>query len=732
MSDFQDCVVEVAVPVPLRKTFEYLTPSDTPLPAPGCRVLVPFGSRQMVGIVVAVHQKASYNPDKIRPLDQLLDETPLLGSGELKLLEWAANYYHHPVGEVFQAALPAQLRKIKTTTIKPRQYYRLKTSIDDIRERVSVNASKQRLVLETLRNHSQIDSKEFSKLLPGCLPALRKLIQLNLVSSESLPGPIIPQPGPTLNDDQKIAIESLLQAEHSFNCVLLKGVTGSGKTEVYLNSARRVLDSGKQVLVLVPEIALTPQLVERFRARIPQFLVALHSGLGSSERVQGWQLAQQSLARVVLGTRSAVFTPMPELGLIVVDEEHDQSFKQQDGFRYNARDVAIKRASQLDIPVMLGSATPSLETFQNSQQGRYRLAELPNRAGGATLPTINTIFSDRWPIEDGLSRPLIDAIRSRLELGEQSLVFINRRGFAPVVICNDCGWRARCTRCDSYLTLHTNGASLRCHHCGKQSSELNNCPDCKSEKFYLGGEGTQRVEARLRQIFQQARIIRIDRDNTTGQGVLEEKLNLIRNHEVDIVVGTQLLSKGHDFAGITLVGVLNSDQAMFSVDFRATERLFQAVTQVSGRAGRGDRPGQVLIQTRFPEHPCLKAIRNHDYDTFAHTELATRLSSEFPPFSHLCLIRAESVEQHMALRFLGSLALVAASLRKQFNSVDVMDPVTAPMERKAGRFRAQLLIQSPKRGVLSHFLKLLVDKLEKMPEARKVRWSIDIDPVDIT
>ena len=721
-------ILKVAIAVPLRKTFDYGFEGNEP-PQPGCQVKVTFAGKRAIGVVLEHSNQTDVDPARLKSIAGVIDTDPILSSDDIALLRWASDYYHHPIGEVIQSAMPSRVRRARDQSRQQLSYFTLAVEQADALHMLASNARRQIALVELLGKRGIVDSVTLAREFPGYSSVLSRLLERNLVRITHPLMDSVPDCPPELNSQQRNAVATVLKKVREFQCYLLKGITGSGKTEVYLHCAAAVLQQGRQVLFLVPEIALTPQLIERVEGRLRRKVAALHSGLNDGERQSAWLSARKGESRVVLGTRSAVFASLPEIGLIIVDEEHDASFKQQDGFRYHARDVAIKRASLCNIPIILGSATPALESWQNAKLGRFALLPLSNRAGNASLPDIHLVNTEQWPQDNGLTRPLLSAIAQRLERGEQSLVFINRRGFAPVVICNDCGWRARCNRCDSYLTRHAQSPRLRCHHCGWQSAPLVQCPDCGSERFYLGGEGTQRIESQLLKHFPQARILRIDRDSSAAKGQLEAHLGQVRQGEVDIIVGTQLLSKGHDFAAITLVGVLNADQAMFSVDLRASERLFQGITQVAGRAGRGERPGEVLIQTRYPDHPCLKAIQQHDYDQFARVELLQRKSSGFPPFTFEVLFRAETVQQGPALAFLSMVRQQALALAAN-RSVDIMDPVPAPMERRAGRFRAQLLMQCVRRGPLNGLLRQLIPIIEGNRESRKVRWSVDIDPVD--
>jgi primosomal protein N' (replication factor Y) len=485
------------------------------------------------------------------------------------------------------------------------------------------------------------------------------------------------------------------------------------------------------VLMLVPEIGLTPQLVDRVRRRVNSPVLLLHSALTDSERSNAWLQAARGEPAVILGTRSAVFTPLPSLGLVIVDEEHDPSFKQQDGFRYHARDLAVMRANRNQVPIVLGSATPSLESMLNVRNGNYQLLRLSQRAGAAAMPVVNLVDQRTHALNDGLSPPMIAAIKDRLAKSEQSLLFLNRRGYAPVIMCRACGWTQSCPRCDAHMIVHQHKNLLRCHHCGSETPLPERCPSCDAEELKPIGEGTERVERALNKLFPGARIDRVDRDTTARKGSLEQKLEDIRECKVDIIIGTQMLSKGHDFPNITLVGVLNADQGLYGADFRGPEHLIQQVMQVSGRAGRADRSGEVLIQTWHPDHAAFKALVNHDYDMFVDAALQERQQAGFPPYTYFALLRAEATERGRALQFLNKARNLGVPIAENNNALELFDALNAPMEKRAGRYRAQLLLKSTTRPALHQCLSGWLPLIDELPEARKVRWSLDVDPMDM-
>jgi primosomal protein N' (replication factor Y) (superfamily II helicase) len=729
-------ILKVAVNVPLSRAFDYLPAGDSQVPPAGCRVLVPFGRRRQAGLVVA-HAKDSELPaGKIRRSIATLDTEPLLEADDLWLLRFASGYYHHPIGEVVATALPALLRQgrplypeIENLAIGPDGEH---TDLEALARR----APRQAGLLELLRDAggNGVDAGALTELMPDWRRIVKPLVEKGLIlryttRGEEPRGAETAQatPGPELNIDQRRALESI-RSTSGYGTFLLDGVTGSGKTEIYLRILRDVIGRGKQALVLVPEIGLTPQLVARLRDRLGIEPAILHSGLGDAERLRAWRDARSGAASLVVGTRSAVFTPLPDLAVIVVDEEHDPSFKQQEGLRYSARDLAIARARLRDVPVVLGSATPTLEVLQHCREGRFTRLELPRRAGGALPPSLQLVDLNRFFPTDGLSEPLVDAIRTHLDADGQVLMFLNRRGFAPTLICRECGHVAECRRCDSRMTVHAGAGQLRCHHCGAVRRLDTACEACGAEVVPLG-EGTQRLEQALAARFPDHTVRRIDSDSMQARGAIDEALALAEHGAADILVGTQMLSKGHHFPKLTLVGVINADQGLFSADFRAGERLAQSIVQVAGRAGRETRPGQVFIQTAFPRDPFWASLMDGGYAKVAADALAERETAGWPPFSRLALLRA-AAPKHSDAHAL----LEAARQRGEaagLGRVRVLGPVDAPMARKAGRYRAQLLLQSADRRALHGVLAELRSMLESEPAGRRARWSIDVDPIEL-
>jgi primosomal protein N' (replication factor Y) len=729
-------ILKVAVDVPLSREFDYLPAPDELSDQPGSRVRVPFGRREQVGLIVGQAQGSDLPSTKIRRCISSLDTEPLLSAADLWLIQFTSDYYHHPLGEVVAAALPALLRQGKalhpTTTVLATTDAGESTDLETLARRAPKQAELLELLLDAGGNGIDVDT--LNDTLPGWRRAAKALLEKGFASrfetvyEKDKPAfELERKAGPELNEDQQKAL-SAIRAQSGFGAFVLDGVTGSGKTEIYLQLMQDALDNGRQVLVLVPEIGLTPQLVRRLSSRLGIVPSVLHSSLSDNERLSAWRNARSGAAALVVGTRSAVFTPLPSLGLIVVDEEHDHSFKQQEGLRYSARDLAIARAKHSDIPIVLGSATPTLELLQHCRSGNFTRLELPERAGGARPPDIRLVDLARAQAVDGLSEPLTNAIQRHLNAGGQALIFINRRGFAPTLICSSCGHIAECARCDSRMTVHARDKALRCHHCGASRSLDELCSSCGATVRPLG-EGTQRLEDALKARFADFRIERIDSDSTQGKDAMGNVLALAEEGTANILVGTQMLSKGHHFPKLTLVGVVNADQGLFGTDFRSGERLAQSIIQVAGRAGREDRQGEVLIQTAFPDNPFWQHLIDGGYPKIAADALAEREATRWPPFTWLALLRSAAPKQQDAHAFLEAARRYVDA--QQLQSLRVLGPVNAPMARKAGRYRAQLLLQSSDRKALHHVLRGLRPTLEGEPSARKVRWSIDVDPIEL-
>lgn len=698
------------------------------------RVRVPFGRQTLIGILLDIVHETDVPTSKMKAAIEVLDETPIFDDELLQLLKWCAQYYHHPIGEVMQNALPVKLRQGASTHIKGIRRWQLTTEGLQVDLQSLSRAAKQVALLGELKKAtSGLFESQLSTEHVGWRPIMKRLQEKGLVESfeeNALPHANPTNTAPTLNADQQHAINRVLeQQDKGFHAYVLDGVTGSGKTEVYLQIIEDIIKQGKQALVLVPEIGLTPQLFNRFLQRLSGRIAIMHSGLNDEERLQAWLHTQAGSADVIIGTRSAVFSPLLRPGVIIIDEEHDLSFKQQDGFRYSARDLAVKRARDLDIPIILGSATPSLETLNNALQHRYETLLLPVRAGNAKPPTISLLDVRSQKMEHGVSAQLLHKMKEHLERGSQVLLFLNRRGFAPVLMCHECGWHALCPRCDAHMTLHQSNNQLRCHHCGTEQYKPHACPKCKSDDLLQMGFGTERIEQALNELFPLYEVIRIDRDSTRRKGSMEKLLNEINNGKRQILIGTQMLAKGHHFPNVTLVGMLNADHGLYSSDFRASERMGQLILQVAGRAGREEKEGEVLIQTHHVDHPLFKPLLKHDYPRFAKALIEERQQTELPPFTHLALLRAEAVDQQSPMVFLEQARLLLE--QANISEIILMGPFPALMERRAGRYRAQLLIQANNRKQLQTLFSSSIAQIENDKTAKKVRWSIDIDPMDL-
>lgn len=726
-------ILRVALDVPLATLFDYLDGGS--IVQPGQRVLVPFGRRRVIGIVIARAATSEFPITKLKPIAYAYEDEAPLPQATLKLLAFCADYYQYPFGQALLAALPSRLREAQPASLPRRMGYALTSAATEAgMDAIPSRAVLQRKIYQALKESGPLGAENLVAIASGWRAAIRQMQDKGWVSEVEIEKPAMlavePKAAPALNPDQQQAVDSILAAGPGFRVWLLHGITGSGKTEVYMQLLQAMLaDPAAQALVLVPEINLTPQLEARFRARFPNHpIVMLHSQMNESERLHGWLRAQNGEARIVIGTRLSGFTPMARPAVIIVDEEHDSSYKQQDAMRYSARDVAIMRAKMADVPIVLGSATPSLETWHNAQAGRYKLLTLTARAvESAALPRIRCIDTRIQRPQDGISAPLIAAMRQRLERGEQSLLFINRRGYSPVLLCSACAWVAPCTRCSSRLVVHLRERRLRCHHCGHEQRPPLQCPSCGNPDLHPTGHGTQRLEEVLAGIFPEARILRVDRDSMRRKHAIKDMTAQVHANEVDILVGTQMLAKGHDFPNLTLVGVVDTDSALFSPDFRAAERLFAQLLQVAGRAGRADKPGEVLIQSNFPDHVLFHALQKQDYPEFAVSLLEERKLAHFPPYCFEALLRAEATHFGPVQDFLERAARVGQTIESK---VTVYDPVRPQMERLKGMERAQLLIQANSRQALQQFLQAWVAELRALPQGGKVRWSVDVDPLE--
>lgn len=723
-------LVAVAVPVPLRRSFDYAAGDPEPTLRPGVRVRVPFGPRQQIGVVLEAPREEAAPEFDCRPVTEVLDPEPLLDEDLLALCRWAADYYHHPIGEVLAAALPGALRHgADPADSAPPALLHLTAAGRAALAGLPARSAAQRAVLEKLAA-GPLSRALLLESQPKAGAALRRVLEQGWVerieSVEAMaPGEL--EAPPPLTAEQEAALQNLRAAPEGYSASLIEGVTGSGKTELYLRLTAEALARNRQVLVLAPEIGLTPQLAERFERRFGARVASYHSALSDKERARTWLRARRGEVDVIVGTRSAVFVPLARPGLLVIDEEHDVSYKQQEGLRYSARDLGLIRAQRLGIPAVLGSATPALESRHNAAAGRYRPVLLKQRVFAAATPRIGVIDMRAQPLRDGISAPVIEGVERHLAAKGQTLLFLNRRGYAPVLLCHDCGWVAPCPDCDARMVLHRGRRRLVCHHCGRTAPVPAACPDCGGTGLVPVGQGTERIEDTLRLRFPQARVERFDSDRLARAGELPRLLGDVRSGAIDILVGTQVLAKGHDFAGLSFAAVLDVDQALYGSDFRALERMGQLLTQVAGRVGRAGQPGEVLLQTHQPQHPLLRVLIERGYPAFCEALLKERRDFQLPPFAYLALLRAEAKSEGEALNFL-------QQARQQLppqERVEALGPAPATMQRRAGYHRAQLLLRSLSRAALHRALDRWIATLEAMPAGRRVRWSVDVDPVDL-
>ncbi len=736
-----DTILRLALPSPLRRLFDYRAPTGVPRSAlqPGMRLRVPFGRREMIGVLIEVTEHSEVPLDKLKPALELLDRHSPLPAPLFKLCLWTAQYYQHSLGDTLSWALPVLLRQGEPAEARQERFWHAAPGADLNDPRLT-RAPRQREALRTLAQHPHgVAHSLLSKLLLN-KDSLDLLLEKDLVQVEvrrSAPlvrhGGWLAQPELPLNAEQRAAFTAVRSGMDGFGAYLLYGVTGSGKTEVYLQLIHQCLEAGKQALVLIPEINLGPQTLERFARRFNARIALLHSGVNDRERLDAWLAARDGEADIIIGTRSALFTPLKNPGLIIIDEEHDASYKQQEGLRYHARDLALVRARQENLPIVLGSATPSLESLHNAHAGRYALLKLNQRAGGAQPPRFLRLDVKSLPLDAGISGPLQQAIGQTLAAGQQVLVFLNRRGFAPTLLCHDCGWISQCQRCDARMTLHQRSGELRCHHCGHVERPPRQCPDCGKVDLRPVGAGTERAEERLNILFPDVPVLRIDRDTTARKGSMDKLFSTISRGEPCILVGTQMLAKGHHFPRVTLVAILDADGGLYSADFRASERMAQLIVQVAGRAGRAEEPGKVIIQSHLADHPLLVQLTEQGYPAFAEQALSERRGAGLPPFAHLALLRAEAHKPGQAEGFLDEACSYAEQLQQELRlpTIELLGPVPAPMERRAGRHRAQLLLQCSSRVPLHKLLAAWLPILEAMPAGRAVRWSLDIDPIDL-
>lgn len=735
-------ILRVALSIPIDTLFDYAA-TEANRSDIGLRVCVPFGPKKLIGVIWDVCSETEIPADKLKSAIIIFRDIQPLPADLLALFSFCSKYYHHPLGMVAVNSLPAKMRGLKPVTFKSEAQNVVYTLSEYGRQIdksvIPARNTVMHKLLEALSGNARLNSQEARKISLRAVGILKQWVAEEWVEEKhykTLPDTddsVKKPPLPELTTEQTAAVNAVTMQFDRFNTWLLHGVTGSGKTEVYLRLIAKALSTNKQTLVLIPEINLTPQLESVFRARFTETtIVSLHSGLNDTERLRGWLQAQRGTARVILGTRLAVFTPLPDLGLVIVDEEHDGSFKQQDGLRYSARDLAVYRAKQAQIPIVLGSATPSLESYHKALAGRYHHLRLNHRAvKNAALPQIDCIDIRSEKSKTGLTAYLIHAINNCLSQQQQSLIFINRRGYAPVLLCRSCGWSALCQRCSSRLVVHLRDKKLSCHHCGHREGFPYACPHCGDPDIKPFGRGTQRIEDTLSELFPAARILRIDRDSISRKNAWQNILHAIHRREVDILIGTQLLAKGHDFPNLALVGILDSDISLFSTDFRAGERLFAQLMQVSGRAGRAEIAGRVLIQTEYPGHPLYQALQRHDYDVLAQNILAERKMAGFPPYVFQALLRAEAHSLSIVNDFLNAAHKLARSITgsQKNKNIEIFDPVSATMARLKGMERAHLLVQSGSRQSLQLFLADWCQQLNALA-SHKIRWILDVDPLE--
>ncbi|MGO2344012.1 primosomal protein N' [Vibrio litoralis] len=732
----QPNIAQVALPVPLDKCFDYLIPNYL-FPVIGGRVSVPFGRQTLIGIVVGIVDHSDFPVEQLKPIKACLDAKPIWPKSLYQLLHWCSQFYQYPLGDTLAMALPSLLKKGK-----PADFTSLK-------EWHITEAGKNQLAAGFGRAHLQ--AKVVRMLDHGPLPhqamideeissATLKTLQDKGWIEAKHTQPTQPkwpaqleneQHKPHLNEEQAIAVASI-NNHPGFGCFLIDGVTGSGKTEVYLSIIKPVLEQGKQALVLVPEIGLTPQTINRFKRRFNVPVEVMHSGLNDTERLNAWLSARDKQAGIIIGTRSALFTPFANLGIIIVDEEHDASYKQQDTLRYHARDVAVMRGHKENFPVVLGSATPALETLHNAKTGKYHYLSLSKRAGNAQPAKHHVLDIKGLYLEGGLSAPLIAQMRRHLNAGNQVMLFLNRRGFSPALMCHECGWLAECKRCDAYYTFHQGSQEIRCHHCGSQRPVIQQCQGCGSTQLVSVGVGTEQLEKQLELLFPEFKTIRIDRDSTRRKGSLESALQSIRNGEYQILIGTQMLAKGHHFPDVTLVGLLDVDGSLYSSDFRASERLAQLFIQVAGRSGRASKPGEVLLQTHHPEHALLQSLLHKDYQHFAQTALEERKMAQLPPYSFLTLFRAEGNNNEDVEAFLRQIRHTIEANPLYDEQCMVLGPMPAPLAKRAGKYRWQLMLQVATRSQMQRLIGSSKPAIQLLPLAKKVRWNMDIEPQDLS
>jgi len=729
-------LVEVLVPIPLMEKFSYLPPKkNTSSLKQGSRVLIPFGRRTLVGVIWGFIKKDPLDKRKYKYIKDVLDESPLLDANSISLAEWSSRYYHYPLGEIITYFFPPSIRKGKDAKFRESKYLELTSKGSFLQATDLSRAPSQQKLIELLKEKTEISLKSaqafgisaavingliekgFIARFSRELSPYKKFENNNLLSSKEL------------NPEQSEAVNAINGAQNKNITFLLDGITGSGKTEVYLQAIQEVIRQGRQALILIPEIGLAPQAEERFREYFGDRVMSFHSAKNDREKVDAWLGASRGLVDIIIGTRSSVFLPMKNLGIIVVDEEHDLSFKQMDKFRYSARDMALYRAKLEKVPVVLASATPSLETLKNAEEDKYKVLKLSKRATGASLPSFQAVDLRGKELFEGLSKELLEASQTELAQGNQVLIFLNRRGYAPSMICKVCGWISNCERCDALMTVHKNPLKLHCHHCEAQKPYPNKCQSCDSNDFLTYGFGTEKIEEFLQNYFPNIKTLRIDSDSTRKKETLNEYFSEIRKGKPMILLGTQLLAKGHHFPDVTLVGIIDADSGLFSADFRGSERVAQLMTQVSGRAGRDKKPGRVILQSYCPDHPQIEEIITGSYDKFAKKLLGERKSLKIPPFSFQAKIFAESPKSLISRDFILNLLNQSKIDEKIRMNVRVIGPLPSVMEKKSGVYRWELSIFSKSRSNLHKYLDVMQSRLYDPKLSKQVRWSIDVDPL---
>ena len=730
--------VEVLVPIPIPEKFSYLLPNQMKAspPKPGTRVIVPFGNRNLVGVVWNVGNGIAPKGKKLKYLKEVLDYQPLLDKASLNLADWASRYYHYPLGDVISYFFPPPIRKGQEAKFVEIKFLELTNKGEFVNiEELSKSPNQKKLieVLQKKKTLSQraanaygVNSSSINALIDKGLIS-RYMRELSPYKKEEFS--IAKGVKKKLNNEQKFAVDSIINSKNQNRVFLLNGITGSGKTEVYLQAIQEVIKKGKQALILIPEIGLAPQAEERFKKYFGERVLSFHSAKNNREKVDAWLGASKGLIDIVIGTRSSVFMPMKDIGIIVVDEEHDLSYKQVDRFRYSARDIALYRAKIEKIPVVLASATPSLETLNNSLQGKYEILNLTKRATGANLPKYLPVDLRGKELKEGFSDELIDSTEEELHKGNQVLIFLNRRGYAPSLICKTCGWLSNCDRCDALMTVHKRPQKLQCHHCESQRNLPTTCPECQSEDFLTYGYGTERIEEFLIKRFPKFPVLRVDSDSTRKKESMHEYLDEINSGRPMILLGTQLLAKGHHFPDVTLVGVLDADSGLFSADFRGSERVAQLMTQVAGRAGRDKKPGKAILQSYCPDHPQIEELVKGSYESFAKNLLEERRLAKSPPFAFQAKIQAESSNSYVSRDFIKTLINKLKKSKSFPKDIRVIGPIPAIMEKKSGVYRWELNILSSSRNSLHKFLDLGQASLYDSKTSKRVRWSIDVDPL---